>query len=200
MRSVNFRRFGFGALVLATLVSGSAQAAKARVAAKSSSRASQSRVTASTSDLPRADRAGQFLLQAGPGLVSGYLSLGVSLNVGGVFRVSDDLPIYAGVDTFLTIGSSYSYLYYYERSSMVGLGLLGTGYYDFQFPRQPRMHIIGGMSAGPFIGNGVRFALLVRPGFRFEMTPSISITGEPVAGIVGSGFVFFPRAMFTFKI
>jgi hypothetical protein len=147
-----------------------------------------------------------ILLQVGPGFVSGVFSEGISLNAGAVVKVSNDTPIYAGVDTMLTLGTNYSYLdfgYYdsFYGGSSIGLGILGTAYYNFTFPRRPMLHIIGGLSGGPFIGGGhISIALLARPGFTYDFNHSISITGEPLFGIIGSGFVVMPRALLSFKM
>lgn len=146
-----------------------------------------------------------WLVTVGPGLVAGAFSSGVSLNAGAVIRATRQYPIYAGIDTILTVGSNYSYLrygYYDARyGSSIGFGLLGTGYYNFTFPKKPKMHILGGLSLGPYIGGGYfSLALLMRPGFTYDLTPTISVTGEPLFGVVGGGFVFMPRGLFLFRI
>ena len=146
-----------------------------------------------------------LLLSVGPGLISGASTLGLSLNAGGAIRVSHEVPIYAGIDTMLTVGSNYSYFRYgYYSSSYsgsVGFGVLASGYYNFTFPKKPKLHIIGGLSTGPFIGAGfLSLTLLMRPGFTYDLTPTLSVTGEPLFGIIASSFVFSPRALFSFKM
>ena len=153
----------------------------------------------SNTDAIQHESGNPIYLQPGIGFISGA-AFGVTLNASAAMRVSKDLPIYAGLDTFLALGANYSYWNNGYTSSSVGVGLLGTAFYKFTFPKRQRMHIIGGLSTGPFIGGGLSFALLVRPGFTWDMSETMSISAEPVSGIIGGGWVFLPRALLTFKI
>jgi len=142
-------------------------------------------------------------LTVGPGLVSGAFTVGLSLNAGATVQVSKEVPILVGLDTFMTLGSRY---YYYDfedglyGGSSVGVGILGTGLYKFTFPKKQNMHITGGLSMGVFVGGGVAFSMLIRPGYVLDINENMSLVGEPIVGLIGSRLVFMPRAMLSFRL
>ena len=189
MNFATLRNLGLATLTLLLATQENGYARSRQASAKSSSRSSASVF------VPK-ESAPTFLLTAGPGIVSGGLSLGVGIEVGAAMRISKQVPIYVGLDTFTAFGARYSI--FYGASSSVGVGVLATGFYDFTIPRQAKMHVLGGMSTGVYLSSeGLQFALFVRPGFRFDFNPRLAITGEPVVGLIGSGFAFFPRALLT---
>ncbi len=158
-----------------------------------------------TESVERRSDGSPMLLSVGPGLFAGGYHAGVSLSADAVWRVTRHYPIYAGIDTILIVGGNYSLLRYgyYDAGyrSSVGFGALATGYYNWTFPKKQRMHILGGLSLGPFFGgNYFTLALLIRAGFTYDLTQTISVTGEPLLGVIGSQFVFIPRGLFTFRL
>jgi hypothetical protein len=199
--AVTMMRTGFVVLTLAALMGQTGNAATSKRAS-----ARRAAYTSNTGAVAQKQSSHPIVLSVGPGFISGGWSLGFGLNAGAVMRVSDSVPIYAGLDTTLIIGSAYSAYSYswiedrYSGGSSIGVGLMGTAYYDFALPKKPNLHITGGMSIGPVIAGGVSLAVLVRPGFTFDISPTISITGEPVMGMMGGAFVFMPRALLGFRV
>ncbi len=144
-----------------------------------------------------------FLLNVGPGAMSSYGSVGVSLNAAAAIKVTTELPIYVGLDTAILFGSKYSYLYDYEREKNSGVSFqtLASAYYYYTIPKLTKLHAYGGLSLGPVINSGdVFMGAFIRSGAHWDLTPKIAAGVELKAGIVSEDFLVLPSALVTFKL
>lgn len=140
------------------------------------------------------------------GLLDYYGHFGIGILGSALFRVANDLPIYAGFETGFDFLASYYYTWYTDgrTRSYVGMPLMGVGMYRFELPKVPRLHPYAALGIGPYIslssGRGIVLELAVRPGISWQLKPGLALHGEVRFGVIGSGFFIEPLGGLTFLL